>query len=88
MKEHCISSDGILDLDEWPKRLAVIGGGYIGIEFAGMFNNLGTKTDIFIRGDKVLRGFDEEVCACSCYVMRIMWNRIMWNHIVRADSCQ
>lgn len=59
--EHCINSDGILELDACPKRLAVIGGGYIGVEFAGMFNNFGTKVDIFIRGDKFLRGFDEEV---------------------------
>lgn len=39
--EHCINSDGILELDSVPKRLAIIGAGYIGIEFGGMFNNLG-----------------------------------------------
>lgn len=44
-----------------PKRLGVVGGGYIGVEFGGMFNNFGCAVDFFIRGDKLLRGFDEEI---------------------------
>ena len=59
--EHCINSDGILELKEVPKRLGIIGGGYIGVEFGGMFNNLGSEVEFFIRGDKLLRGFDEEM---------------------------
>ena len=59
--EHCINSDGILELDEVPKRLGIIGGGYIGVEFGGMFNNLGSEVNFFIRGEKLLRGFDEEI---------------------------
>jgi Pyridine nucleotide-disulphide oxidoreductase len=59
--EHCINSDGILELKELPKRLGIIGGGYIGVEFGGMFNNLGAKVDFFIRGEKLLRGFDEAI---------------------------
>eukprot|EP00892_Ulva_mutabilis_P007622 jgi/Ulvmu1/5231/UM022_0024.1 len=59
--EHCINSDGILELDSVPKRLAIIGAGYIGVEFGGMFNNFGTDVQFFIRSDKVLKGFDEEV---------------------------
>ena len=41
--ENCINSDGILELDTLPKRLAIIGAGYIGVEFGGMFNNLGAS---------------------------------------------
>ena len=56
--EHCISSDGFFLLEEQPKRVAVIGAGYIGVELAGVFQALGTQTEIFTRGDTILRGFD------------------------------
>ena len=56
--EYCISSDGFFDLETQPSSVAVIGGGYIGVELAGVFQGLGTKTDLFTRGDKPLRGFD------------------------------
>jgi glutathione reductase (NADPH) len=59
--EHCLTSDEILVLPKVPKKLVVIGGGYIGLEFASMFNNLGTEVDIFIRGAGLLRGFDKEL---------------------------
>jgi pyruvate/2-oxoglutarate dehydrogenase complex dihydrolipoamide dehydrogenase (E3) component len=59
--EHCITSDHILELEEIPKRLAVIGAGYIGVEFGGIFKNLGSHVEFFLRRDKVLNGFDEEV---------------------------
>lgn len=59
--EHCITSDHILELEEVPKRLAVIGAGYIGVEFGGIFKNLGSHVEFFLRRDKVLNGFDEEV---------------------------
>ena len=61
--EHCINSDQILELDEIPKRLAVIGAGYIGLEFGGIFKNLGSHVEFFLRRDKVLNGFDEDVRA-------------------------
>lgn len=47
----------------------VIGGGYIGLEFASMFNNLGTEVDIFIRGAGLLRGFDKEVQTCQKHIV-------------------
>lgn len=56
--EYCISSDGFFALEQQPERVAVVGGGYIGIELAGVFNGLGTKTEIFTRSDRPLRGFD------------------------------
>jgi glutathione reductase (NADPH) len=57
--EHCIDSNGFFALDEQPERVAVVGGGYIGVEIAGVFNGLGSDTKLFLRGDKPLRGFDD-----------------------------
>lgn len=59
--EHCISSDGFFQLDKQPKNVAVIGGGYIGVELAGVFNGLGSKTNLFTRQDKPLKGFDSMI---------------------------
>ncbi|CEP16809.1 hypothetical protein [Parasitella parasitica] len=55
---HGIDSDGFFDLEHQPKRVAVIGTGYIGIELAGIFNTLGTKTTVFSRSKQILRSFD------------------------------
>uniref|UniRef100_A0A7N0ZRW0 Glutathione reductase n=1 Tax=Kalanchoe fedtschenkoi TaxID=63787 RepID=A0A7N0ZRW0_KALFE len=59
--EHAIDSDAALDLPSKPTKIAIVGGGYIALEFAGIFNGLKTETHVFIRQKKVLRGFDEEV---------------------------
>lgn len=56
--EHGITSDGFFELEKQPKRVAVVGAGYIAIEMAGMLNALGTDTHLFIRKDKLLRSFD------------------------------
>ena len=53
-----IDSDGFFDLEEQPKRVAVVGAGYIAVELAGIFNTLGSETHLLIRQDKVLRSFD------------------------------
>ena len=53
-----IDSDGFFELEEQPKRVAIIGAGYIAVEFAGIFNALGTETHLLIRGETVLRTFD------------------------------
>ncbi|XP_021770249.1 glutathione reductase, chloroplastic-like isoform X1 [Chenopodium quinoa] len=59
--EYAIDSDAALDLPEKPKKIAIIGGGYISLEFAGIFNGLGSDVHVFIRQKKILRGFDEEI---------------------------
>ncbi|RFU25426.1 hypothetical protein B7463_g10914, partial [Scytalidium lignicola] len=56
--EHGINSDGFFDIEHQPKKVALVGAGYIAVEFAGMFNALGTETHLFIRHDNVLRAFD------------------------------
>lgn len=53
-----IDSDGFFDLTEQPKRVAVIGAGYIAVELAGIFHTLGSETHLIIRGETVLRTFD------------------------------
>lgn len=53
-----ITSDGFFDLETQPKKVAIVGGGYIGVELAGMFNALGSETHLFIRRDTFLRNFD------------------------------
>ncbi|SDY83506.1 NADPH-glutathione reductase [Jannaschia faecimaris] len=53
-------SDDVFSMKELPKKLLIIGGGYIGCEMAGIFNGLGVETSMFIRGAQILRGFDEE----------------------------
>ncbi|WP_432698617.1 glutathione-disulfide reductase [Marinobacterium sp. YM272] len=59
--EHVISSNEVFDLETFPKRVIVVGGGYIAVEFAGIFAGLGAHTDLIYRGDMILRGFDEEI---------------------------
>ena len=59
--EHVITSDGMFDIDPFPKRLMVVGGGYIACEFASIFNGLGAKVTQLYRGEQVLRGFDVDV---------------------------
>ena len=56
--EHGIDSDGFFHLEKQPKRVAIVGAGYIGVEFAGIFNALGSETQLFIRYDSFLRTFD------------------------------
>ena len=56
-----IDSDGFFDLDKQPKKVAVVGAGYIAVELAGIFNALGTETHLIVRHDKVLRTFDPTV---------------------------
>ena len=56
--EHGITSDGFFDLETQPKKIAVVGAGYIAVEMAGMLHALGTETHLFIRHDTFLRPFD------------------------------
>ncbi|KAL1296843.1 hypothetical protein AAFC00_004466 [Neodothiora populina] len=57
-EELAINSDGFFDMETLPKKIAVVGAGYIAIEMAGMLNALGSEVHLFIRHDKFLRTFD------------------------------
>jgi len=59
--EHAITSREIFNLKEQPKRIVIIGGGYIGVEFACILNGLGTEVTMVLRGEKILRGFDDDL---------------------------
>ena len=59
--ERAISSNEIFDLPTFPKRLAIVGTGYIGIEFASIFTRLGAAVTVIARGDNILRGFDDDM---------------------------
>jgi glutathione reductase (NADPH) len=59
--EHTMVSDGMFHLPEQPKRILVLGAGYIGVEFACIMHGLGTEVTQLIRSDKILRGFDEDI---------------------------
>ena len=63
--EHAITSNEVFNLgdDEFPQRALVVGAGYIAVEFAGIFNGLGTETTLALRKDLVLRGFDDDIRA-------------------------
>ncbi|KAG2907552.1 Glutathione reductase [Phytophthora cactorum] len=60
-KELCIDSDGFFELETLPKKVAVVGAGYIAVELAGVLNALGSDTSIFCRKEGVLRTFDDIV---------------------------
>mmetsp|Transcript_9149 Transcript_9149/g.10565 ORF Transcript_9149/g.10565 Transcript_9149/m.10565 type:complete len:546 (+) Transcript_9149:2-1639(+) len=60
-KELVITSDEALDLPELPKKICIVGSGYIALEFACIFNNFGCEVHVFYRQPLPLRGFDEEV---------------------------
>lgn len=62
-QELAITSNEIFDLEPFPRRLLVIGGGYIACEFASIFNGLGSRVTQLYRGVQVLRGFDDDVRA-------------------------
>jgi glutathione reductase (NADPH) len=59
--DHAITSNEVFHLDRLPKRIVIAGGGYIANEFAGIFNEFGSKVTIVNRGDTILRGYDEQI---------------------------
>jgi glutathione reductase (NADPH) len=59
--EHAVSSNEAFEWPELPRRILVVGGGYVAVEFAGIFNGLGAAVTLSYRGDQILRGFDDDV---------------------------
>ena len=58
--ELAISSNEMFTLEQLPEKAVVVGGGYIAVEFAGILNGLGVKTDLIYRGDRLLKTFDPQ----------------------------
>ncbi|OCQ21009.1 glutathione-disulfide reductase [Pseudoalteromonas luteoviolacea] len=67
--EHGIDSNGFFELNEQPRRVAVIGAGYIAVELAGVLHSLGTETHLFVRKHAPLRNFDPMVVETLTEVM-------------------
>jgi glutathione reductase (NADPH) len=59
--EHVVTSDAVFDLKQFPRRIVIAGGGYIALEFAGIFRLLGAEVTVIYRGAQVLRGFDQDL---------------------------
>ncbi len=68
--EHALTSNEIFDLDTFPKHIAIVGGGYIAVEFAGIFNGLGARVTQLYRGPLFLRGFDTDIRAHAAQEIR------------------
>ncbi len=88
--EHALISDGLFELKTQPKRVVLLGGGYIASEFACLLHGLGTEVIQVIRQDKILRGFDHELRiaiqdAMSQHGIRIIPNTMGLN-ITKTDS--
>ena len=59
--EHAINSNQAFHLEQLPRAIVIVGGGYIAVEFAGIFSGLGVETTLVYRGEKILRGFDDDL---------------------------
>jgi len=59
--EHAITSNEAFELPELPRRVLLVGGGYVAVEFAGIFRGLGAEVTLSYRGEQILRGFDDDL---------------------------
>jgi glutathione reductase (NADPH) len=82
--EHVISSNEAFDLKQLPKRILIQGGGYIAVEFAGIFNGLGSEVTLVYRGEDILRGFDADLRAHLHKEMERRGIKIVTRQIVEA----
>lgn len=83
-KEWITSSNEVFDLEVFPKRVLVVGGGYIAVEFAGIFAGLGAQTQLVYRGDLFLRGFDQEVREFAAQEVAKKGVKLAFNQDVKA----
>jgi len=82
--EHVISSNEAFHLKKLPKRILIQGGAYIALEFAGIFNGLGSEVTLVYRGEKILRGFDEDVREHLTRELELRGIKVLTRKIVKA----
>ncbi len=82
--ELALDSDGFFDLRQAPARVALVGGGYIGVELAGVLQALGSRVDLFVRGRRLLSGFDEDLTVQLAQDMQQHGTRIHFGTEVAA----
>lgn len=87
--EYALDSNRIFDLASFPKRFLVLGGGYIAVEFASIFNGLGSDTHLIYRGELFLKGFDQQVREFTCAEMERKGVNLHFNtNIERIEATQ
>ena len=90
-KQHIVTSNDLFFLDQLPKRIIIVGGGYIAVEFASILHGLGVNTTICHRGHKLLSGFDEDIRDFLAHEMTRIGIKILFNTdieaIERAGDC-
>ncbi|KZM47829.1 glutathione-disulfide reductase [Labrenzia sp. OB1] len=79
--QHVITSNEAFHLDELPEKIVVAGGGYIAVEFAGIFNGLGVDTTLIYRGEEILRGFDMDLRTMVREEMEKKGIRVLLNDV-------
>jgi glutathione reductase (NADPH) len=82
--DHAISSNEAFHLEQLPKRILIQGGAYIAVEFAGIFNGLGSEVTLVYRGEDILRGFDDDLRAHLHAEMERRGIKIICGKTVRA----
>ena len=87
-REHVISSNEVFSLPEFPQRVLVVGGGYIAVEFAGIFAGLGAETHLSYRRELFLRGFDRDIRNFVRDEIGKKGVRLHFNHRVEAIEKQ
>ena len=78
-REHIISSNEAFTLPKLPRSIAIVGGGYIGVEFASIFHGLGVDVTLIYRGDQILRGFDDDLRVGLAEAMRAKGIHLIFN---------
>ncbi|MCP5386717.1 MAG: glutathione-disulfide reductase [Novosphingobium sp.] len=86
--EHCITSNEVFQLPELPRRVVIQGAGYIALEFAGVFNALGSQVTVVNRSDKILRGYDHDLTDRLLPIMQARGIEFAFNHPIEDVSKQ
>jgi glutathione reductase (NADPH) len=81
--EHAITSNEAFHLDSLPEKVVIVGGGYIGVEFAGILHGLGAHTTQLYRGELFLRGFDDDIRQTLAEEMRKRGIDLRFNRDIR-----
>ncbi|KUO55362.1 MAG: glutathione reductase [Sphingomonadales bacterium BRH_c42] len=88
--EHCITSNEVFHLEEFPQRMVVMGGGYIAVEFAGVFNALGSKVTLVNRSETILRSYEQGIVERLPPIMQARGMDLQFNarieHVTKLDD--
>ncbi|MCH9691432.1 MAG: glutathione-disulfide reductase [Gammaproteobacteria bacterium] len=83
-REHVITSNEVFSLDKFPRSTLVVGGGYIAVEFAGIFSGLGSETHLSYRRELFLRGFDKDIRQFTKEEIEKKAVKLHFNHQIKS----